>query len=240
MNLINEDCLTGIKAIQDNSVDLVFCDLPYGCTNIKWDEKLDLNKLATELWRVAKDETPLVFTTTMKFAMEIMKAIGEKWFRYELIWEKPRTSNHFNAGRQPLKMHEFILVFYKKQPKIYGEKIKQYHKRIAKKTTRKTNLDSTVYGNKKILKHQVHHEPRLPKTIVKFYETPTKRINKTQKPVELVEWFLKYYTNEGGLVLDPTFGSGTTAIACQNLKRDFIGFEKDEVQYKQALERLEV
>ena len=238
MDLINKDCLEGIRDLGDNTVDLIFCDLPYGCTTIQWDNKIDLKKLSKELWRVSKDETPIIFTASMIFGLEIIEAMGKKHFKYEIIWEKIRGFNPFLSNIRPLKVHEFIFVFYKKQPKIYKEKLKEYHKKEHPRKVDNPDSVDTIFGKQKLPKKYGRYVPRLPKTVMKFYQHTENRLNKTQKPVELVEWFIKYYTNEGNLILDPTFGSGTTAIACKNLNRKFIGFEKDEEQYNKASERL--
>ena len=238
MNLINDDCLDGIIKLDDNSIDLIFCDLPYGCTTIKWDEKIDLKKLSKELWRVSKDETPIVFTASMKFGLEIIDAMGKKNFKYEMIWEKIRGFNPFLCNIRPLKVHEFIFVFYKKQPKIYKKNLHKYHKKEYPRKVDNPDSVDTIFGKQKLPKKYGRYVPRLPKTVMKFYKHTENRLNKTQKPVELVEWFIKYYTDETGVVLDPTFGSGTTAVACKKLNRKFVGFEKDEIQYKQALKRL--
>ena len=240
MNLINEDCLTGIKNVEDNSVDLVFCDLPYGCTSNKWDEKLDLDKLATELWRVAKDYCSIIFTCKFKFGLEIIKAMGEKYFRYDMVWRKNRPCGYLNSNRMPMIYHENILVFYKKCPShIYKNNKQKYHKRGIETVIRNSTVSDSCYGKVKGAM-RAYYKPRLPNSILDFTLHNNGLINSTQKPVQLIEFFIKYYTEDNALVLDPTFGSGTTALACQNLKRDFIGFEKDEAQYKKALERLKV
>ncbi len=237
----NIDCLEGLKKLKDNSIDLCFCDLPYGnkTTALKWDNMINMKEFSKQIWRVSKPETPIVFTCNMKFGFEIINAMGKKYFKYEIIWEKYRPMMPMMARIRPLKIHEYIFVFYKKQPKIYNIKLDLYHKKeYPRKTESKELVTNTIYGDLKFKKKYTRYNPRLPKSIMKFYSSTENRINKTQKPVELVEWFIKYYTDEGALVLDPTFGSGTTAVACKNLNRKFIGFEKDEIQYKKAIQRV--
>lgn len=239
MDLYNKDCLEGLKDVSDNSIDLIFCDLPYNCTKLKWDKDiLDLDKLSKELWRVAKPECPIIFTTKFKFGIKILNAFGHKNFRFDMVFRKNRASNYFNAKRMPKFTHENILIFYKKCPKIYNKNISKYHKVVS---TRKDNKrkNQKIYGIQcnKSQRSKVY-EPRLPDTDLNFKMHNGGNTNSTQKPVELIKWFLKYYTDENYTVLDPTCGSGTTAIACIEMKRKFIGFEKDKEQYDNAIKRI--
>jgi site-specific DNA-methyltransferase (adenine-specific) len=239
INLINQDCIVGIKQIQDESVDLIFCDLPYGITNCEeWDHKLDLKKLSKELLRIAKDYCTIIFTCKFKFGLEIMEAMGKKYFRYDMVWKKRIPTTCLNSNRMPLPYHENILVFYKKSPKhIYKENKNLYHKAISKIKDGTKNLNNNTVG-KCILKNRVLYSPKLPGTVLEYQESKRGNTNQTQKPVGLIEFFIKYYTKEGALVLDPTFGSGTTAVACMNLNRKFIGFEMNTEQYNNAVNRI--
>jgi len=235
MEIYNKDCLEGLKDLSKNSIDFIFCDLPYNCTPLKWDEDiLDLNKLSKELWRVAKPECPIIFTAKFKFAVKIFNAFGEKNFRYDMVYRKNRHSNFLNCKKMPKFTHENILVFYKKCPKIYNQNILKFHKKVG--TERKK--PSKNYFGLKIKNNGVDYQPKLPNTDLHFGIHNVGNSNSTQKPIELIKWFLKYYTDENFIVLDPTIGSGTTAMACKEMNRKFIGFEKDKKQYENAMNRI--
>ncbi len=238
---INKDCFEGLKDISKNSVDLIFCDLPYNCIGTSWDQDvLDLDKLAKELWRVAKKETPIIFTAKFKFAVTIYNAFGHRNFRYDMVFTKNRGSNFLNCKKMPKFCHENILVFYKKCPKIYNKNILKYHKKVVKgkhyppnTAHRKNNIHNLVYK-----RSGATHYPRLPTTIQHHSINNQGLINSTQKPESLIEFFIKYYSDENSVVLDPTCGSCTTGAVCKKLKRKFIGFEMDTAQYKKGIERL--
>ena len=236
---INKDCFEGLKDVSENSVDLIFCDLPYNCTACKWDNDiLDLDKLSKELWRVAKKECPLIFTAKFKFAVTLFNAFGHRNFRFDMIYTKNKASNFLNATKMPKFCHENILVFYKKCPSIYKKNILKYHD---------CNTSNKHY-NKVVRKNKIHnfeykrsggvYEPRLPSTIQHHSIGNIGLINPTQKPEGLIEFFIKYYSDENYVILDPTCGSCTTGAVAKRLKRKFIGFEKDITQYKKGVERL--
>jgi site-specific DNA-methyltransferase (adenine-specific) len=241
MQIYNKNCLEGLKDLSANSVDFVFCDLPYNCTKCKWDKDvLDLDELSKQLWRVAKPECPIIFTAKFKFAINIVNAFGIKNFRYDMVFCKNRATNFLNAKKMPKFSHENVLVFYKKLPKIYNKNILKYHKITYRSKNKNVNKYKNQYlGNigKKI--NNTIYEPLLPDTLLKYSIHNVGNSNSTQKPLELLEWFLKYYTDESFTVLDPTMGSGTTGVACKNMKRKFIGFELDEEQFNKAKERIE-
>ncbi len=240
MELYNSDCIEGIKKIPDNSIDLIFADLPYGggTTACKWDTRLDMNVLCPQLWRIAKPETPIVFTCNMKFLFEIVKHMGEKYYKFEIIWEKSNSTNPFLAKKRPMNRHEFIIFFYKKQPQVYTRNIKKYHSEtIAQK--RYIRNEGQLYNSNNGKAQQTYdYKIRLPKSIQKFKMWHCNRINSTQKPLTLCEFILKYWSEEGMKVLDPTMGSGTMAHACKKMNRKFIGFETDNKQFEYVLKRV--
>ncbi len=239
MNILNKDCLEGLKDVSKNSVDLIFCDLPYNCTKCKWDEDiLNLDKLSEELWRVAKPECPIIFTAKYKFGVKIFNAFGEKNFRFDMVFRKNRATNFLNAKKMPKFSHENVLVFYKKCPKIYNKNILKYHKIIEKGSIGKIQYKNSFLGMNEDYTRKGVYEPRLPDTDLHFKISNRGNTNSTQKPIELIKWFLKYYSDEGFTVLDPTIGSGTTAVACKEMNRKFIGFEKDKEQYDNAIKRI--
>jgi len=240
MKLFNGDCLEEIKNIDDNSVDLIFCDLPYGQTNCKWDIIIPWEPLWNELMRVKKLNTPIFFTTTTKFGVELINNAPKKCpFRYDLVWVKSATSGFLTSKIMPLKKHEMIYSFYEKKP--YYDLSSHTHKFSEK--VKEIPRDST-YGNIKThdlvigeTTGQPRYEPPLPTSMLEINSTRGK--HSTEKPVALMEWILKYYSKEGDVILDPTMGSGSTGVACKNMNREFIGIEKDPGIYQAAVNRLD-
>jgi len=233
MLLLNGDCLEVLKTIPDKSIDLVMCDLPYGITNFKWDKKIDINLLWSELLRVGKKNTPYFFFCTLKFGMEIINA-NPKMFKNDFVWNKTRMTNGLCARYGINRSHENILMFYEKKP-IYN--MMQYHtKKSAGRSgpTSNTCRDDTYDGTKIF-----EYTPRLPLSIMD-YNPVKKSLHKTGKPVCILETLIKYYSNEGDTILDPTMGSGSTGVACINLNRKFIGIELDKEFFKIAEDRLKL
>uniref|UniRef100_UPI00404B15F4 DNA-methyltransferase n=1 Tax=Flavobacterium sp. TaxID=239 RepID=UPI00404B15F4 len=263
MKLLNGDCLKLLNEIDDNSVDLVFCDLPYGQTDCKWDCKIDLVEMWKQFKRIRKDKhTPFFFTCSTRFGYELIKS-NEKWFRYDLVWEKSSPVGFLCAKKMPMRKHEMIYVFYENLP-LYD--ISSHNQKFLKVEEPRTN---TLYGDTKGCKIQ-KYDPPLPTSVIKMHKSriagtdhgygntnggeigsydpplPTSVLqfksergkHKTQKPTTLMEWILKYYSKEGDTVLDPTMGSGSTGVSCKSMNREFIGIEMDEEIYKVACERL--
>jgi len=277
--LLNGDCLEEMKSIEDNSVDLIFCDLPYGQTNCKWDTPIDLEKFWIEVMRVKKINTPIFMTTTTKFGVSLINSAPKKCpFRYDIVWVKSSSAGFLNSRRAPLRKHEMIYVFYEKLPFydlsshthkfikssnniIDGDtyNTKQRKKPITREPAdkydpplpvsvvkeEKTQIskakDKDLYGDMKGGTignvHGTNYEPPLPTTMLEIKSTRGK--HSTEKPVALMEWILKYYSKEGDVVLDPTMGSGSTGVACKNMKRNFIGIELDSEIYEVAVNRIE-
>ena len=233
--IYNEDCLIGMSAIPDKSIDMILCDLPYGTTRNKWDTVLPLDWLWDEYNRIIKDNGAIVLTSGGMFTAQLMMS-NPKMFKYRIIWEKSKATNFLNAKKQPLRKYEEICVFYKKQP-TYNPQMSvgsPYNKGI-----RKNQLTGS-YGV--FLPSEVKSEGnRYPNDIIYFKtaESEGKVYHSTQKPVALFEYLIKTYTNEGETVLDNCMGSGTTAIACINTNRNYIGFELDEEYYNDSLDRIE-
>jgi len=231
------DCLELMKEIKDKSIDMILCDLPYGTTQNKWDSIIDLKKLWKEYERIIKDKGVIVLTAQDKFTAKLMLS-NEKLHKYNLVWNKVLTSGFLNANRMPLRVHEDICVFYEKLPTYNPQKIKG--KKNHSKGSMKTEINNNYgkYGkqdNTEILGDMKH-----PKSIITFQKPhPSKSLHPTQKSLELFEWLIRTYTNEGDLVLDNCIGSGTTAIACVQTKRDFIGIELLEEYCKKARARLD-
>ena len=360
--LINGDCIEEMKKLDENSIDLLFCDLPYStkkstCTSCAWDKPINLDKFWKEGNRVCKINCPMFFCCTTKFGASLINS-NPKNYRNDFVWFKSRKSGFLNSGKMPLRSHEMIYMFYRKQP-VYN--VKQYHKhkflkepdgkeikttlyssngkqrtleRVADDITYEPPLPNSVlkdlpdmqttcwdknkkkdygkfylkqglttcyepplpnsiitetrdddgclsmYGNEKGKKDRYivdgklrdsepRYEPPLPNSVIKqdvkeeiynivlrnnfgcdcnLYEPPLPdsvlsvknqgRLHQTQKPTELINFFIKYYSNEGDTILDPTMGSGSTGISCQELNRKFIGIELDEKIFRTAEERI--
>lgn len=249
----NNNCFNIFQLINDKSVDLILCDLPYETINaLDWDKKLDLNKLWVEYKRILKDNGLVILTAVQPFTSELVMSNLE-WFKYELIWEKERLTNIFLVNKRVGMVHENILIFYKKQPTYNPQMINVETKGVA--GWHKTNLTGDVIldgQNDRTSKTHKNQKYRYSKNFNPNKKHPTsvikikrdnsgakgKSFHPTQKPVKLFEWLIKSYTNENDLVLDNCSGSGTTAIACINTNRNYICIEKDKEYYIKSLQRI--
>ena len=228
------DCLDILPTLSDNSVDMVMVDLPYGTTACKWDSIISLDFLWEHYNRICKDDAAMVFTAAQPFTTTLASSNIDN-FRYEWIWEKPQGTNPMNAKVMPLKSHENILVFYRSKP-TYNPQM--WYSTPYSSFSSDTSKIGEVYGNQQS-KHRDNPEgSRYPKTILKYKQE--KGLHPTQKPVGLMVYLIKTYTNEGDTVLDNTMGSGTTGVACMNCNRNFIGIESDKKYFDIAKERIEV
>lgn len=219
-----------MKRIPDGSVDMVLCDLPYGTTRNKWDSIIPLDELWIQYERIIKERGAIVLTAQTPFD-KVLGASNLKMLKYEWIWQKPQGTGHLNAKKMPMKNHENILVFYKKLPTYNPQMRKGFEP-----YTQKSGRGSDNYGEQNQV-ITVNSGERYPLSVLDF--NPNKGLHPTQKPVALMEYLIRTYTNEGDTVLDNCMGSGTTAIACLNTDRQYIGFELDETYYKLSLERIE-
>lgn len=253
--LLNGDCLEHMKSLDDDSIDLVFCDLPYGQTSCKWDCLIDLDEFWKQIMRIKKLNTPIFFTCTTKFGVSLINSAPKKIpFRYDIIWVKSAPTGFLSAKKMPMRKHEMIYVFYEKLPfydlsshthKFEPEtEVVDKHNPIIQKQKEDENYNKTYKKDclmgKDFKKHRGGikvYEPPLPTTMLEIKSTKGK--HSTEKPVALMEWILKYYSKEGDVVLDPTMGSGSTGVACKNMKRNFIGIEKDAEIYEVAVNRIE-
>jgi DNA modification methylase len=232
MILQQGDCLELMKDISDKSIDLILCDLPYGTTQNKWDTVIPFDELWKQYNRIIKDNGAILLFSQMPFGANLIMS-NPKMFRYEWIWEKERGTGFLNAKKMPLKVHENILVFYKHLPKYNPQMRTGFN---AYTGGNKTNCSSN-YGNfKGVASHS--DGDRYPIDIVEFKRDMG--LHPTQKPVELLEYLIKTYTNEGDTVLDNCMGSGSTGVACLNTNREFIGMELDEKYFQVACDRLGV
>lgn len=224
------DCLELMKDIPDKSVDMILCDLPYGTTRNKWDSVIPLNKLWKSYERIIKDNGAIVLFSQMPFSAELVHS-NLKLFKYEWIWQKDNGTGFLNAKKMPLKIHENILVFYKKLP-LYNPQMRTGFKPYKCKQGR----HSTNYGAYEQGHITESNGERYPIDIIEFKKDSG--LHPTQKPVALLEYLIKTYTNEGETVLDNCMGSGSTGVACINTNRNFIGYELDEKYFEIAGKRI--
>jgi site-specific DNA-methyltransferase (adenine-specific) len=235
MKLIQGDCLEEMKNIPDGSIDMVLTDPPYGTTACKWDSVIDLPLMWEQLKRVIKPNGAIVMTASQPFTTTLISS-NMKMFKYCWVWEKPKGTGHLNAKKMPMRYTEDITVFYAKLP-TYNAQMTTGHKPANTSGRRKKETD--VYGS---FKEQITggYTERHPKNIIKFNNVNSAHgiVHPTQKPVALMEYLIKTYTNEGETVLDFTMGSGTTGVACKNLNREFIGIELDETYFNIAKQRI--
>ena len=233
--LYNGDCLELMQNIPDKSIDMILCDLPYGTTRNKWDCIIPLDELWQQYERIVKDNGSIVLFSAEPFTSYLVTS-NVKLFRYDLIWSKPQGSDFLNANRKPLRSHENICVFYKKQPAYYAQKTsgKPYKAKSGNTTSSNFGKFNGNYHTENV------DGERYPLTVLNFNGEHNKgKVHPTQKPVALLEYLIKTYTNENETVLDNCMGSGSTGVACINTNRNFIGIELDETYFNIAKDRIE-
>ena len=233
---LNQNCLEGMQALPDSSIDLVFADLPYGTTQNSWDTIIPFTLLWEQLNRVCKLTAPMVFTTMQPFS-SLLVASNIKNFKYEMVWRKNKPRGFLNAKKQPLRTHETIQVFYRQQP-AYTPIMTEGHNPVHNYTKTK---NSNNYG-KCIPVSGGGSTLRYPTSILDIpvvnNEDPDK-LHPNQKPEGLVEWFIKTYTQPGDTILDPTAGSATSLVVAKRLGRSYVGYETDLDMFIKAQKRLE-
>ena len=223
-----------MKNLQDSCVDMVFCDLPYGTTQNKWDSIIPLQELWQQYNRIVKENGAVVLTASQPFTSKLIVSNIDN-FKFEWIWKKTLGSGQLNIKKQPLKVHESVLVFYRKPP-VYNEiKTKGEPYVMNRKAS---EFDDNSYGKQKdIVKNNDGF--RHAKSIIEISNPRVKGGHPTQKPVALCEYFIKTYSNPGDLILDNCMGSGTTGIACINTGRRFVGMETEQKYYEMATNNIE-
>ena len=235
MQLIHGDCLEKMKDIPDKSIDMILCDLPYGTTACKWDVVIPFEPLWEQYKRVIKDGGAIVLFGSEPFS-SALRMSNIKNYKYDWVWNKKLAGNVFLAKSQPMKIHENILVFNSSKERYYPiktdiDKVRKYKDKYG---------GGETFG-KKGTGEKVHTtNGKFPKSIIDISNANRKGgLHPTQKPVALLEYLIKTYTNEGETVLDNTMGSGSTGVACINTKRNFIGIEKDDKYFEIAKKRIE-
>lgn len=228
------DCLEVMGEIEDGSVDMVLCDLPYGTTACKWDSVIPMDLLWDHYHRVCKQNAAMLFTASQPFTTTLI-ASNLKDFRYGLVWEKPNATNPFQAKIAPMKCHEDILVFYRKKP-TYNPQMTQGKPYGG--FSSETAKIGEVYASAQS-KHRDNPEgTRYPRSVLRFAQE-RQGLHPTQKPVPLMEYLILTYSNPGEAVLDNCMGSGTTGVAAYNTGRNFIGIEQDPTYFETAQNRIE-
>jgi site-specific DNA-methyltransferase (adenine-specific) len=242
IKLINGDCLIEMQNIPDKSIDAIICDLPYGTTACKWDTVIPFEPLWAQYKRIIKDNGAIVLFGSQPFTSALVMS-NPKWFKYEWIWKKTRYTGNLNATRMPLKAHENIIIFGKGKITYNPLKTIAEEHRIDKRKNINPSIvkeGGSYNGSKGFINiRKKDNGTRYPISVQEFKNPNNNSLHPTQKPVPLLEYLVKTYTNEGDTVLDNTFGSGTTGVACKNLNRNFIGIELDEKYFNIAKERIE-
>jgi len=243
--IYNKDCIEGMKELPDESVDMILCDLPYGTTACKWDIIIPFEKLWEQYKRIIKKNGAIVLTACQPFTSLLITS-NLKDFKYCWIWDKKRHSNPLIAKKQPLNNYEDVVVFYSKQCTYNPQPYKLHtdkqlsNKGVGKSHTSDTKGDTKIINNGRQNKDGFGYPRRIIKDIPVHNNLSNDKngLHPTQKPIALFEYLIKTYTNEGEIVLDNCIGSGTTAVACINTNRQFIGYEIDPQYYKISLDRL--
>lgn len=226
--LLQGDCLEKLKGIPDGSIDMILTDPPYGTTACKWDSVIPLAPIWEQLNRITKKDSAIAMTASQPFT-SLLGTSNIKYLKYSWVWEKSRATGHLNAKKMPMKNSEDVLIFYKKQPTYNPQGLADCHK------IQKRGGNGSCYGDSG--KQNLQIKTNYPRNILKI-KSVGKNVHPTQKPVALMEYLIKTYTNENDLVLDFTMGSGTTGVACANLNRRFIGIELDEKYFQIAQDRI--
>ena len=239
VRVFHGDCLEIMKSIPDCSIDMILADLPYGTTQCKWDSIIDLEKLWLQYDRIIKDNGAIVLTAQTPFD-KVLGASKINLLKYEWIWEKTQATGHLNAKKMPMKAHENVLVFYKNKPTYNPQKTKDHNPVNSFTKYVETQNSTEIYGKVKQEVSGGGNTDRYPRSVLLFpSDKQTSSLHPTQKPLALMEYFVKTYSNEGDIVLDNTAGSGTTGIACINTNRNYILIEKEKKYFDIINERID-
>lgn len=232
-----------MKEIPDESIDMILCDLPYGMTQNKDDVRLPFDKIWEQYKRIIKKNGTIALFGSGLFYVDLVNS-NREWFRYDIVWDKVLTSGFLNANRMPLRRHEQIAIF---QPKFSGYK-PTYNPQMTKgnplhgkgTSYKEKELKNNNYGKfNAVDDSRKGSTDKYPTSIVQVRKShPSKSLHRTEKPVELLKWLIKTYTNKDAVVLDNCMGSGSTGVACKELGRDFIGMEIDPHYYSVSKERI--
>lgn len=238
IELYKGDCLEIMKTMPDKSVDMILCDLPYGTTKCKWDIVIPFEPLWKQYTRIIKDNSAIVLFGTEPFASKL-RLSNLKMYKYDLVWKKSKSGSAFTAKYRPVCKHEMIMVFGKGKT-IYNPQFTQGQPYSRKHKNCKDKTNNHEIGFKQTEFLSINNGFRYPITILEFAQNWRRQdqLHPTQKPVALLEYLIKTYTNEGDTVLDNCMGSGSTGVACKNTSRNFIGIELDDEYFEIAKKRI--
>jgi len=238
MKLIHGECLEELKKMEDKSVDCFILDLPYGTTDYEWDKKINMEELWIEMKRTAKSKrTPYFFFCDFRLAVEIYNS-NPKMFKYDIVISKRNIVGHLQSKYRPMRKHELLLVFYDKQP-TYN--VMEYHVKVEENNYKNDDNEyDCIYGNIMVKKKFGRcYEPPLPHSIFQMDNLNTRgRHHPTEKSQDILQWIIKYFSNEGDTILDATMGSGSCGVACKALNRNFIGIELEKEYFDVAENRI--
>ena len=240
MKLYNEDCLEIMKSIKDKSIDAIITDPPYGTTACKWDSVIPFDPMWKQLNRIIKDNGAIVLFGSEPFS-SALRMSNIKNYKYDCVWIKEHKTGHFNAKNRPMKTIENVIVFSKNKHTYNPQGLIEVNKHIKNSNSdmgRNGKNSTSVVGNSPPKKNYFQKFTNYPSEILKFKSMNANGVHPTQKPVALMEYLIKTYTNELETILDFTMGSGSTGVACCNLNRDFIGIELDKDYFKIAEQRI--
>jgi len=234
--LMQGDCLERMKEIPAGSIDMILTDPPYGTTACKWDSIISLEPMWEQLKRIVKPNGAIAMTAGQPFT-SVLTCSNLPMFKYSLVWEKTTATGHLNAKKMFMRAHEDILIFYKKPPTYNPQKTHGHKRKVSSADSKRNCKETDVYRKHGLTSYD--STSRYPRSVIKTSTDKQKsKLHPTQKPVALMEYLIKTYTNESETVLDFTMGSGTTGVACKNLNRKFIGIELDEGYFNIAKDRL--
>jgi DNA modification methylase len=238
LQLENGDCLELMKSLPDKSVDLLVCDLPYGQINRQWDSIIDMSEFWKQFKRIRKSKrVACIHFCTTKFGYSLIKS-WEKGFKMDMVWKKRTMTGALSSRFRPMRDHEMIYFFYEQAPKYNRDKYHQPINSGGAKPTKKPSADITVYGVPFGNGTNPYSPPNPGSVVEGSLNINRKRHHPTEKPQDILEFLLKYWSDEGDVVLDPTMGGGSTGVACKTLGRNFIGYEKDTDIYEIACARI--
>lgn len=240
MDLRCGDCLDILKTIPNDSIDMVLCDPPYGCTRNPWDKQLEMETLFAEIERITRPTAAVVFFSQGMLTADLMHGPWKKHWRYNLVWAKNKVRGAFNANRQPLRAHEDIVVFYRRPPTYHPQMDAPRCMSKGGGNPPKRTSSGNNYGTiKESASQRYGAQDRHPTSVLPFPVVNEKdTLHATQKPVDLLVFLIRSFTDPGAMVLDPTMGSGTTGIACRKEDRRFLGIEKDPAIFAIAEKRI--
>lgn len=241
--ILNEDYRRYKDYIENDSVNLIFADAPYGVTNLEYDKKpFDMGDFWDFCKNTLKKDGVVVVTCVISFAVKVIESAPKGWFRYDLIWEKTSATGHLNAKKRPMRAHEIILVFSPSGSQTYNPQMTHGHERkVSSAATKMKNVKSSGIYNKADSYSNYDSTDRYPRSVQRFASDKQKSsVHPNQKPIALLEWIIKTYSNEGDVIVDPVSGSGITEIAAMRQRRKSICFEINKDYFDKSIERVKL